>query len=111
MISLFRGAPIVAILLEIAACQGNAELQAPRTHVVEMRGFGYQPATIRVSPGDTIVWVNRDAVPHTATDSSGVWDSGSIAAGESWRRAVEESGETSYYCTFHPTMRGRIVLQ
>lgn len=83
----------------------------PQRHVVEMRTLAYQPATLEVAVGDTVVWVNHDVVPHTATAASGAWDSGLIPVGGSWRLVVRKKGEVPYSCTYHPTMKGKIVAR
>jgi plastocyanin len=100
-----------AALLGAAACSGGGAQPASRRHVVEIRAFEYHPESLTVAAGDTVVWVNRDAVPHTATSEEGLWDSGSIAAGNSWTRIASEAGSDAYLCTFHPTMTGRIQAQ
>lgn len=79
-----------------------------RSHTVEMRGFAYVPAELEVSPGDTIEFVNRDVVPHTATAES--WSSGTMAAGAAWRVVAPDSGVIEYVCDLHPSMRGRISV-
>lgn len=94
-----------------AACQGGAEPPEGRRHVVEIRGFEYHPASLEVAAGDTVVWVNHDMVPHTATAADGGWDSGSIAAGESWERVAAAEGGGEYACTFHPGMTGRLAVR
>src|SRR5690606_17213581 len=68
----------VAVAL-LSTC--GAPPNVPRRHVVEITAFAFQPDTVRASLGDTIVWVNRDAVPHTATAREGAWDSGSLNTG------------------------------
>lgn len=78
--------------------------------VVEMRGFAFQPARVTVSVGDTIEFVNRDALPHTATATGGAWDSGEMGASARWTRVVTEPGEIAYFCAYHPTMRGTIEV-
>ena len=64
-----------------------------------------------LAPGDTVVWVNGDLVPHTATATDGTWDSGSIAPGGTWTLVVAASGDGGYTCTFHPTMIGRLEIE
>lgn len=86
---------------------------APRTHVVEIQGFAFRPDTLVVAAGDTVRWVNHDVVPHTATagpDGPRAFDSGSIAAGGEWQLVASE-GRQAYYCVFHPTMRGMLVVR
>jgi plastocyanin len=94
-------------LVLLAACARPA----PRLHTVEISGFAYLPATLDVAPGDTVVWINRDAVPHTATRDGRSWDSGSIAAGQTWRLVAASRGSQPYYCAFHPVMRGELVVR
>ena len=57
----------------------------PRQHIVEIRDFGFHPERTLISPGDTIVWINRDIVPHTVTAGDGSW--GSWAVRERAKRA------------------------
>lgn len=78
---------------------------------MEIRGFAYLPATLEVAAGDRVVWANRDVVPHTATRDGGGWDSGSLEAERAWRLIATPEGSQSYYCAFHPTMRGVLVVR
>jgi plastocyanin len=75
-----------------------------------MRGFAFVPARVEIAPGDTVVWMNRDVVPHTATREGLAWDSGSIGPGARWQLVASDTGTQSYVCTFHPTMRGAVVV-
>ena len=47
----------------VAAC----DKPKPKTHTVTIEAMRFQPETLTVAAGDTIVWVNKDVVPHTAT--------------------------------------------
>ena len=104
-----RGLWIAAVVLvEGASC---APRPAPTKRVVRMEGFGFQPASIHAAPGDTVVWVNGDMVPHTATAVDRTFDSGSIPAGGSWSFVVGARGRHEYLCAFHPTMKGEVVVE
>jgi plastocyanin len=83
---------------------------AAKTHTVAMEGTGFVPQTITVKQGDRVVWVNRDPFPHTAT-AKGAFDSKSIAAGKSWSYVARKPGEFAYICTFHPGMKGTLIVQ
>jgi len=76
-----------------------------------MREFSFVPARVEAVVGDTIVWVNRDPVPHTATDTAAVWDSGSVAAEASWQWVPAVAGTWQYLCEYHPTMRGTVSVK
>lgn len=102
---------VASALLGAAACPGADAQPEPRRHTVEIRGFEFHPASLTLAPGDTVVWVNRDAVPHTATGPDGAWDSGSIASGSRWSRVFTAPDSSAYTCTFHPTMTGLLRVR
>ena len=94
-----------AVLLTLAVAPALAE-----THTVVIDGMQFQPATLAVKRGDTVVWDNRDLVPHTATAKGG-FDSGNIDAGKPWRWTVRGDGRIDYVCTYHPGMKGSLTVR
>ena len=95
----------------LPASSRPAPAQEPARHVVEIRDMAFQPSQLRVAPGDTVVWINRDIVPHTATlPGSGGWDSGILAPGDSAQYVPPTTGRVLYTCRLHPTMRARLVV-
>ena len=98
-----------AVLLALAAAGCAGAERAPRAHAVEIAAFVYRPAELAVAPGDTVVFTNRDPVPHTATAADGSWDSGSLAKDASWRLVVPENGIGAYRCAFHPNMAATLT--
>lgn len=95
----------------LVACAGDAPGPVPETHTVEIRDMAFVPAELRVRPGDTIVWVNRDFVPHTATAPDSAWTSPPLAQGERWRMVARAPGEGTYICAFHPVMEARLIIE
>lgn len=84
----------------------------PRAHTVEIRGMGFDPAVLSVSPGDTVIWINRDIVPHTATAvQRAEWDTGLLQQGQSGRIVATVGDTIRYVCGLHPTMRGTLVIR
>lgn len=75
---------------------------------VEIDRVAYAPAAISAKVGDTVEWVNKDILAHTAT-AKGKWDV-TIAPNKTGRVTLKEAGEIDYYCRFHPNMRGRIAV-
>jgi plastocyanin len=92
-----------------AACAPS--IGAAETHIVEISGLEFTPAVLDVAVGDTVTWVNRDVVPHTATAADGSFDSGGLDQGDAWSLVIERAGAIAYLCTFHPQMRGEINAQ
>ena len=81
-----------------------------RTHEVVVQGLQYVPETLKVGRGDVVVWINKDPFPHTAT-APGAFDSGSIAAGGSWRFTARRAGTFPYVCTLHSNMKGMLQVE
>ena len=102
-----------ALLLGIALLGGLSDCapHPPRSQQITVRDFTYQPASIVVAAGDTIIWLNADFVPHTATADDNAWDSKTLAAGATWRLVADTLGRYRYYCTFHPNMEGVIEVR
>ena len=90
-----------------------AQSSRPRsqTHVVTIDGFAFKPDVVTVKAGATIVWRNTDPVPHTATAKEAGLDSGAIPANGSYRFVAKKKGRFTYICTFHPVMRGTLVVE
>lgn len=81
-------------------------------HLVRISGMAFTPAALEAAPGDTIVWINDDIVPHTATASrGGTWDTGSLAQGDSGLVVVQARGSFPYFCRLHPTMTASVVVR
>lgn len=110
--------PGLAVLPLIAAAGTGAGAGAARratppatTHTVEMRNFVFAPSRLDVAAGDTVVWINRDAAPHTATDSRERWNSGGLGTGDRWTWIAEKAGRFDYRCAYHPSMAGVIRVR
>ena len=104
---------LVAVLSVVLGTIGAVTGDQPKskTHTVTIEGMRFQPEVLTVSPGDTVVWVNKDLVPHTATSKEGGFDSKDIQADKSWRYTIQTTGEFAYICTFHPTMKAMLRVK
>lgn len=79
---------------------------------VTIRDYKYRPAGLTVQVGTTVRFSNRDSTPHTATSKeAGVFESGPIEPGRTGTIKLEKAGTFSYYCVFHPFMRGTITVR
>jgi plastocyanin len=97
---------------EIEPAGQSATTTATAAAHVTIRALKYSPETIEISKGQTIEWANNDLTPHTVTSQRGRdLNSGSIEAGASWRHTFKQSGTFSYFCTFHPEMKGSVTVK
>ncbi len=104
--------PVLAVAALIAGCGGSSEsvgqpaAAKSAEQIVDMTGSTFAPKAIDAKVGDTISFVNKDAIAHNAT-GDGI-DSGTMAGGATFDFTAEKVGTISYLCTFHPGMTGTI---
>jgi plastocyanin len=102
---------LLSCLSLLQAGIGAGALAASATHTVVIADMKFVPETLTVNPGDTVVWVNKDFFPHTATARDRSFDSGEIAANGSWKYVAARKGTFSYICTLHPTMKAILIVK
>ncbi len=74
--------------------------------------MAFHPAVLEVRRGDTVVWINRDIVPHTATRAgTPAWNTGPILQGTGGEYVPHHPGEDPYFCQLHSIMRGRLIVR
>ena len=99
-------------LLALAVLAGAAaSAAAPPSRpapTIAMAGMHFGPAPAGLRAGDTILFVNRDIVAHTATARDHSFDV-VVQPHQSGRVTLRHGGAIAFYCRFHPTMQG--VLQ
>lgn len=81
--------------------------EGPTVHI---RDFGFTPAEIRITAGESVRWDNDDPVAHSVTAADEAFDSGLIQPGEGYLRRFDTVGRYPYHCTPHPQMRGVVVV-
>lgn len=82
------------------------------TKAVTIKDYKYGPAGLTVPVGTTVKFTNQDSTPHTATSQkSGVFESGPINTGKTGTIKLEKAGTFTYYCVFHPFMKGAITVK
>ncbi len=79
---------------------------------VGISAMQFQPATVRVKAGDTVTWVNQEAMPHTITSpNNGLLASERLNRGGSYEHTFKETGTYVYYCSLHPSMTGKVIVE
>ncbi|MDE1146188.1 MAG: cupredoxin family copper-binding protein [Azospirillaceae bacterium] len=79
---------------------------------VEIRidNFTFTPAEVRVAPGTTIVWINADDIPHAIAASDKSFKSKVLDTDDRYTLTVAGPGTIAYFCSLHPHMTGRIIV-
>ena len=78
---------------------------------VELTKNCFTPTVTRVKPGDTVTFTNSDPDPHAVTGAARTWGSDDkVNAGASVSYQFDATGVFPYFCYFHPSMVGAVVV-
>jgi plastocyanin len=103
---------VTALLLaESTNVAANAERPAPATADVKVDNFSFGPATLTVAVGTTVTWTNRDDTPHTVVSTDSVFKSKVLDTDEKFSYTFAKPGTFPYFCSIHPKMTGKVVVQ
>jgi plastocyanin len=98
----------------VATASGDAD-HATLVRAVEGDGdprdaWTFDPVEITVVTGTEITFTNDGDEVHTATADDGLFDTGTLNAGDSELVTFETAGTFNYHCSLHPWMTGEIVV-
>ncbi len=78
---------------------------------VRIDNFSFIPETLTVKAGTTVTWVNMDDVPHTVVSTARKFSSKVLDTDDQYGRVFSEKGTFEYYCSVHPHMKGKVIVQ
>ena len=79
-------------------------------NVNQTQNFTPNTITVVIGVNNTVTWVNNDISPHTVTSDTGVFNSNNLNSGQSWSYTFTTPGTYSYHCSYHPWMKGTVVV-
>jgi plastocyanin len=89
----------------------SAQEKPASTAEVKIDNFVFGPAAITVPVGTTVTWINRDDIPHTVVSTEKVFKSKVLDTDEKFSFTFTKAGEYPYFCSIHPKMTGKVVVQ
>lgn len=105
----------VAMMLAITAVKaaGPAGQQAMGNAAqVKIDNFTFTPNALTVSAGTTVHWVNHDDIPHTVvSDDKTTFKSKALDTDDNFSYTFSKPGTYSYFCSIHPKMTGKVIVQ
>lgn len=96
--------------LGFTARAGQAQTQASGIEV-KIDNFSFGPAIVTVPVGTTVTWTNRDDIPHTVVSDDKVFKSKVLDTDEKFSYTFTKPGTYGYFCSIHPKMTGKVVVQ
>jgi len=106
------GRPGLPVLTSGAAQPAPPKPSAKASATVQITISGIAFAEIKqpLTLGDTIEWINKDVVAHTATARNKDWR---VVIPENSKAALvlKKPGTVDYFCEYHPNMTGRLVIR
>jgi plastocyanin len=97
--------------------KGEVKVMIPQGSGTQKEGqLYYDPTILTVPVGTPVVWDNVDNVVHTVTSGKdatpdGIFDSGLIDAGKTFKFTFSAPGKVDYFCMVHPWMVGSVEVE
>jgi plastocyanin len=103
-------AVMTVLFLTVSPIVTASAQQAAAVEVkIDNFSFGKQAQTVPV--GTTVTWTNRDDIPHTVVSTDGVFKSKVLDTDEKFSYTFAKAGTFAYFCSLHPKMTGKIVVE
>lgn len=109
----FTATAVIAIVLLLAGSPSVAANDQPSAANADVKidNFSFGPQTVTVPVGTTVTWTNRDDIPHTVVSTDGLFNSKVRDTDEKFSYTFAKAGTYPYYCSVHPKMTGKVVVQ
>jgi amicyanin len=78
---------------------------------VKIDNFKFGPEALTIAAGTTVTWTNRDDIPHTVVSSTGEFKSKVLDTDEKFSFTFAKAGTYEYFCSVHPKMTGKVIVQ
>ena len=92
----------LGVIPTLPAVAANAE--------VDIDNFAFSPKELTVKAGTTIVFRNRDDIPHLVAGAKGEFHSKALDTDDTFEFTFAKAGTYNYFCGLHPQMQGTIVV-
>jgi plastocyanin len=89
---------------------GTPGADSPSRATIAIGDRVFRPRSVTIAAGGSVTWRNDDDREHTATASSGGFDTGTLSPGESARESFPSPGTSSFLCLIHPEMTGTVTV-
>ncbi len=103
---------VLVLAARPASAFGATPDDKPSSEVaVKIDNFSFSPATITVRAGTTIRWTNHDDIPHTVVSEDKTFKSKVLDTDDQFTYTFTKPGTYDYFCSIHPKMTAKVVVQ
>ena len=103
----------MSVVLALAGLPSLERALAASSPAAEVRidNFSFTPATLSVKAGTQITWTNGDDIPHTVVSEDQSFKSKVLDTDEKFTFTASKPGTYTYFCSIHPKMTGKVVVE
>jgi plastocyanin len=117
--TIWRRAAIVRALLLVLCVAGAGALAAvPVSHAddaaayaITIKDFAFTPRALTIRVGSKVTWTNKDEEPHKIAEINSTFASQPLDTDGDFSYRFDTPGTYEYFCTLHPRMTGKIVVE
>jgi len=123
---------IILVIIAITLQSSDSEIKTEESEIVieadvimpikvsrpgcEETNSCYLPSIITIKQGQQVTWSNEDVAFHTVTsglydEPSDLFDSGHLDPEQKFIVSFDEQGTFDYFCTLHPWMAGKVIVE
>lgn len=102
---------IIALVAVDARLSASSTAAASGATEIKIDNFSFTPATITIKAGTEVRWINRDDIPHTVVADDKSFKSKALDTDEQFSFTFAKPGTYNYFCSIHPKMTAKIVVQ
>ena len=123
---------IILVIIAITLQSSDSEIKTEKSEIIieadvimpikvsrpgcEETNSCYLPSIITIKQGQQVTWSNEDVAFHTVTsglydEPSDLFDSGHLDPEQKFSVSFDEPGTFDYFCTLHPWMAGKVIVE
>ena len=103
----------ILLTLQFAAQAQSSAAQQGQAPTVDVKidNFSFSPPTITIPVGTTVRWTNRDDIQHTVVSDKEIFKSKTLDTDDQFSYTFTKPGTYDYFCSIHPKMTGKVIVQ
>jgi plastocyanin len=101
----------ILTLTALSVSEKSVAAASPAAVDVKIDNFSFSPLTLTVKAGTQITWTNADDIPHTVVSNDQSFKSKVLDTDEKFTFTASKPGTYTYYCSIHPKMTGKLVVE